>query len=284
MKERIPAYALFAACLSIAVGCAQTDYDLVTDSDQTLNGQGSGVVNTNGKAHFGKAMVAIVWPDGNDELFAFVDQAANGDRVLTTYNNFSTGAQPTFHTDLYCNPDWQGCAIFTAPDPETGDVDPFDGRLNENCSGARSLSILTDTGRYYGECGRLRMPLGDRLSMLNMGRLGAAFGLEGLYWDLHHSNTVVELDNEAGQTTTLGLSGSVRLLATPGPRPSAVVDLTNPLLGSTARRYADFLRDGATHATTARVTYNGITVSFRIAGKTGPSSPERVRAAADSHY
>lgn len=275
---------VLAACLAAGVGCAQTDYTLITDEDQTLNGQGSGVVNTNGKAHFGKALVAVVWPDGNDELFSFVDQAANGDRVLTTYNNYSTGAQPTFHTDFYCNPDWQGCAIFTAPDPEVGDVDPFDGRLNENCSGARSLSILMDSGRYYGECGRVGLPLGDRIAAMNMARIGREYGLEGLFWDFHHANTSVELDNESGRTVTLDLTGSIRTLVTPGPRPSAIVDLSNPLLGSTVRRYADFLRDDASHATTARVTYNGITVSFRIAGKTGPSSPERVRALAESRY
>ena len=44
-------YLGFCVMLSLGVGCAITNYELITDNDQVSNGQGSGVVNTNGKAH-----------------------------------------------------------------------------------------------------------------------------------------------------------------------------------------------------------------------------------------
>ena len=79
-------------------GCAVTDYKLMTDND-LVHQSGSGVVNTQGPAHFGKSNFITMWPDGTDELIHMVDQKANGDRTLTTYNNFTTGDDPAILGD-----------------------------------------------------------------------------------------------------------------------------------------------------------------------------------------
>ena len=149
-------YLGFCAVLISGVGCAITNYALITDNDQGNGTSGDGTVNTNGKAKLLTGFqVATIWPDGTDELFSMVDQKANGDRTLTTYNNYNPGgAGTTFLDDTYCTPDWNGCSIWTADDPESGDASPFDGAFNTNCNGARSLQSLLSSARYYGECGR----------------------------------------------------------------------------------------------------------------------------------
>jgi hypothetical protein len=147
-------YLAFCLVLVAGFGCAITNYGTITDNNQAQAGpQGvQPVINTAGKAHIMEtSQIATIWSDGTDEFINFVDQKADGTATLTTYNNFSTGSEPIFHDDLYCNTAWNGCSIFTAPDDNDSNI--FDGTTNLNCSGARSLSILLSTGRYYGECG-----------------------------------------------------------------------------------------------------------------------------------
>ena len=124
-----------------------------------------------------------------------VDQKADGTATITTYNNFSTGDGAIFKDDLYCNPDWNGCSIFTAPDDN--DEFLFDGRMNANCSGARSLSFLLSTERYYGECGRLalgnKVSLGDKMAWLNSFELGKIGSREALIKGLSSRNTNITL-------------------------------------------------------------------------------------------
>jgi len=273
-----------ALAVALCAGCALTDYGLITDNDQVARAGSTGVVNTNGKALvLLKSFYAVSYPDGTDELFSMVDQKANGDRTLTTYNNFSTGDDPVFRDDLYCNPDWQGCALFTAPDPEEGDVDPFDGVLNANCSGARSLVFNFTTPReWYGECGRGRLSLTDRLALLNMGRLARKFGREALLYDLNRGNTRVTLDNNAGSTVDVPLSGRAAFAAMAGARSITHVDATHPLIRDVLFRVADFLDDHRTERTTVTLTYNGISQSFDIGGE--PFSASRVREFAQRKY
>lgn len=267
-------YLGFCLVLAMGVGCAITDYSLITDNDQVANGQGSGVVNTNGKAHIiESSQIATIWPDGTDEYFSMVDQKANGDRTITTYNNYSTGGAPTFHDDLYCNPDWSGCAIWSAPDPETGDADIFDGSSNLNCAGARSLSLLLATSRYYGECGRAKMSLSDRLALANMGRLGTQMGREGLLFDLNRNNLSITLNNNAGFASNLAITGDATLFLSANGRRLGTLNATNPLLANVGRGFADFLRTYGTNRTTVTVTYNGISMNWDLGGqKTNSSS------------
>ena len=243
----------------LATACAVTDYDLITDNDQVSNGKGTGIVNTNGTAFIrNKNFVAMQWPDGTDNLLQYVDQTASGDRTITTYNNFSTGDEPIFAENLYCSPERQGCAIATADDPEVGDVDPFDYRLNPNCSGARSLSILMDSGRYYGECGRVVPSLGDRLSLLYMGTPMSRRGVAGLAWTLTPRTTTVHLDNLAGDRTLLPLTGEVGLTMLGNGTRRTTVDLTNPALKAMGDAFANWAQTRASHGNEIVVTYNGI--------------------------
>lgn len=259
-------YLGFCLVLAMGVGCAITNYSLITDNDQVSNGQGSGVINTNGKAKITSAQVATIWPDGSDELFTMVDQKTNGDRTLTTYNNFSTGGDPTFLDDFYCNPDWQGCAIYTAPDPEVGDDDIFDGSANANCFGARSLSVRLSTSRYYGECGRAKIGLSDRISLMNMGRLSTQFGSEGLMFDFNRNNFTAILDNNAGVASSLPITGDYGMFVNFDGKGRIALDFSNPLAANVGRSLADFVRTYGTGHSTLTVSYNGISSSFEMGG------------------
>lgn len=277
-------YLGFALVLAMGVGCAITDYSVIVDNDQVANGQGSGIVNTSGKAHLVEgSQIATLWPDGADEIINFVDQKANGDQVLTTYNNFSS-AYPIFHDDLYCNPDWAGCAITTAQNPVVGDADIFDYKWNPSCKGARSLSLLLSTTRYYGECGRAKISWADRVKAINLGTLGRAHGMEGLFYNLNHNNLTVTLDNNAGYVTTLPVTADATLFVGGQGRHKGMLDLTNPLMMGMFRSYADFLANHATHQTNMTVTYEGISLSYTIAGNYGISNPSNVLSIGNGHY
>lgn len=265
MKKAL--YLGFCLVLAMGVGCAITDYDLIVDNDQVSNGQGTGVVNTNGKALIMSAGVATIWSDGTDELFTMVDQKANGDRTLTTYNNFSTGGDPTFRDDLYCNPDWQGCSIFTAPDPEVGDVDSFDGTTNANCFGARSLSLLLGTTRYYGECGRANVPMADRIAFMNQGQITTVLGKEGLLYNLNRNVLSLTVNNNAGVAMNLPITGDYTMFISDKGRRQISLNMTNPLGANVGRAFADFLRTYGTSQTDVTITYNGISASFEMGGE-----------------
>lgn len=274
-------YLGFCVMLSLGVGCAITNYELITDNDQTATGQGSGVVNTNGKAHIRESsQIATIWPDGSDESIFFVDQKANGDRSLTTYNNFSTGGAPTFHDDFYCNPDWSGCSMVSASDPEVGDADIFDYTANWNCRGIRSLSYIISTTRYYGECGRASMSLEDRISLMNMGRIGNNFGMTGLFYDMNNLNTTIKLNNNAGFETTVPVTANISLFTTIQGSRHAVLDMTHPGVRAMGNFYADFLDQHATSRTQITIVYNGISFTREAAGRLDgrpATQPSRVR-------
>ena len=61
MKKAL--YLGFCLVLAMGVGCAITDYELIVDNDQVSNGQGTGVVNTNGKALIMSGGIATIWSD-----------------------------------------------------------------------------------------------------------------------------------------------------------------------------------------------------------------------------
>ena len=190
---KIVIYGVFCFCLVVGSGCALTEYELITDNDQVgRSGAAEKIINTNGKAKINTWIkVASTYSDGRDEIFWMTDQRADGTATITTYNNFSTGGGAIFHDDLYCNPDWNGCAIFTAPDDNDGRL--FDGKSNWNCSGARSISLLFTTTRYYGECGRFgmgsKMDLASKMQLLNTFELGKVGSREALYKKLSSQNT-----------------------------------------------------------------------------------------------
>lgn len=213
----------FAASMLTGFGCALTNYQLITDNDS------GGVVNTAGNAYIKQSsQVATLYPDGADNLIWYVDQKANGDRTLSTVNYFTTSGSP-FKDDLYCSPDWAGCKVSVSQDPEVGDVDDYDYNANFHCSGARSLSLLVSTTRYYGECGRAQAT--DRATrMIALANDMTPVQMNGATWlhtNLSALNTSLVLNNRNGSVYALPMTSQIGVTANLAKR-QMFVDLSNP--------------------------------------------------------
>lgn len=225
-------YLGFCLVLTLGIGCAVTNYELMVDQ---YNGE---IENTNGKARILKgSQTASIYSDGADNLFSYVDQKANGDRTLTTVNFFTTDGS-FFLDQTFCTPDWNGCSIWTADDPEVGDSSIFDGNWNQNCSGSRSLSYLVSTTRYYGECGRALSQL-DRINLfanLNWTSPSEASMV------LARNNFSLKLNGQDGTSLNLPIHGSVPV-SIDFRNNTLMVDARNPLLGTVAARASQFLRE-----------------------------------------
>jgi hypothetical protein len=276
-------YLGFCLVLATGVGCAISNYELITDNDQVANGQGTGVVNTNGKAHIRESFqVATIWPDGStDETLWFVDQKANGDRTLSTYNNYGTGyytgTEPTFHDDLYCNPDRNGCASVTSWDPEIGDVDIYDYSGNPNCLGYRSLVYLTSTTRYYGECGRAALGLSDRLALLNMGQPATLKGAEALRWVASPMNTSIFMDNLSGTKVNIPVTGVIPVTMSGDSSRKTALDITSPSLRGTFDAMSNFYANYGSRVNQIEVVYNGLSFTKSFATLNNPAQRLRDR-------
>jgi hypothetical protein len=281
------AYLGFMLLLVAGFGCAVTDYGVILDNNQVGHDDQTpsspicepncvrgifGCIcpeDTNGPAHIKEtSQIATIWPDGTDELINFVDQRVNGTATLTTYNNFSTGSEPTFHDDLYCNPDWNGCSIFTAQDDNDGNL--FDGKLNANCSGARSLSLLLSTGRYYGECGNqaAKFSMNDKLTALSTAIQAERFGRSGMLWSLDSANTTITARNLAtGQSflvPTFGISMD-HFMSESGNVAFSWLD--HAMLGPALLNFSGMLAgELGSEGIEVTVTVNGIDATFTFAG------------------
>ena len=264
MRVSVQGFGVLFLCVGI-LGCAQTDYGIITDNDQ-LRGSypADTIVNTNGKALYGKSFVATLYPDGNDQLFSMIDQKGDGTATITTYNNFSTGDGAIFKDDLYCNPDWNGCAIFTAPDDN--DENLFDGRMNANCSGARSLSFLISTERYYSECGRMalgdKVDLKDKIALLNTFELGRIGSREALIKGLSSRNTSISL-RKNGENIHLPIFGGYEVgLFVNG---TFHIDATNSLNQRNYDALASIVDRNGLDRYDLTVTVEGISASWPVA-------------------
>ncbi len=276
-------YLGFCLVLMTGFGCAITNYGLITDNNQTSAGGGAGEIrDTFGKAKLVHASQwATLQADGIDELLNFIDQEADGSQRLYTHNNFSVAGDATFSDDLYCSPETKGCAAVYSEDADPTDPneDPFKSRLNEECPGARSLSLSLSTGRYYGECGRTgTWSLQDKLSMYNMGEMGEMFGREVLMYTLNHNTFSIQLDNNAGIVSNLPITGEATAALSLNGQLNGLLDASSPLLGTMLRNYGAWLMENGADMTTVTVTYNGISRSFDIKGadETGIGSVSRI--------
>lgn len=250
----------FAAAVALGFGCAITNYELITDNDQ------GGVVDTRGKAYIRQSsQVATTWPDGNDNLIWYVDQRCNGDRRLTTYNYKTSATEDPFKDDLYCSPDWNRCAVVTANDPETGDVDDFDYHANEHCSGFRSLSLLVSTSRYYGECGRTAVT--DRtMRMIGLANEMSPVTYNGATWlrmNLSALNTSMVLNNNNGSVYALPMSSQVGVMANFAQR-RLILDLTNPNNRNLAQSAINWNAAHPGSHVTATLTISGQPTTFNV--------------------
>ena len=161
----------FALLAAFSLGCAITDYPVITDS---AGADSDGVMTGQYDLAYivPSSQIATIWDDGTDELFTLVSQDWKGDQWLKTYNNYDPSGLVTFLDQTYCDPTFDSsfCAISVAWNPDLpnayphGDQgagynnvdDPFDYVLDLNCSGARSLSQLVSYSTRTlrpGECG-----------------------------------------------------------------------------------------------------------------------------------
>jgi hypothetical protein len=264
-------YLGFCAVLVAGVGCAISDYQIITDNDQAHDGQQvtNGTVNTNGKAHIRSFQIALIFGSFTEEAINFVDQKTNGDRTLTTYMNHSTIGLggPTFHDDLYCNPDWTGCATWISHDPPGGfdrngaGFAAFDGRFNVNCKTPGIQQIFATTrarrGNYNdGECGRMNVAdVQKKITIMNMGELGEVGGESFLFYNIDQNNTTYMIGGELlpiyAQTIGLDFAGR-----------RAFVTRTNPMNIRTMRRAGSIVEAG--NAYDISITYNGIQFNKEI--------------------
>lgn len=159
---------LFLAVVVMSLGCAITDYPVITDT----RGADANAVMT---SFYDKALiipsagVATIWSDGSDDLFTLVTQTWEGDQWLYTYDNFDPTATIMWIDQLYCDPTHAtDCWIAKAWNPDLPNAYPhgdqgagynnvdniFDYFKDDSCMGARSLSVFVSYGaRYMGECG-----------------------------------------------------------------------------------------------------------------------------------
>jgi hypothetical protein len=247
----------FAISLLMGFGCALTNYELITDSDGRI-------VNTKGNAYIKQFFqTATVYPDGNDNLIWYVDQKPNGDRKLSTVNYFTTGTQNPVRDDLYCSPDWAGCKVATANDPEVGDLDDYDYTVNPHCSGYRSLSLLISTTRYYGECGRARNT--DRAGkMIGLAGSLTPVQIDGKTWlrgNLSALNSTMVLNNRNGSVVTLPITSDIGFTASLATR-RMILDLTNPNNRALAQNAIDWSQSHPGPGIEATVNVNGIDFVF----------------------
>jgi hypothetical protein len=158
-------YAAFIAAMTLALGCAITNYPVIfdtrgADDEQILE-------SFYDKAYIiPSGQVATIYDDGSDELFTEVAQDWKGDQWLYTFNNFDPTATVLFLDQTYCDPTRQtDCAAVVAWNPDLPEAysygsspinetdDPFDSTVNDDCSGARSFSVSVSYGSRIGECG-----------------------------------------------------------------------------------------------------------------------------------
>jgi hypothetical protein len=234
-------YMGFCLVLAMGIGCAATNYPVIID------GYTGAIENTNGKALIiPSSQVATLWSDGADNLFWMVDQKANGDQTITTYNYYTTDGTNFIDFD-YCSPDWTGCAIYTAPNPVVGDVDIFDGTPNYNCDGARSYSVRVSFGARYTECGRGIM---DRLNATQtMTELNG-----NLIANLSRANTQIIVGDQ-----NLSMVGVIPIELNLEGNGTLAIYADSPLMSRNLTNLHDLLsRTGTTHDVT--INFNGFEV------------------------
>ena len=201
MKKSL--YLAFIAALALSMGCIVTGYPLITDRTVA---DGFFIVNTNGKAMINEySHVASVYPDGRrEETFAMIDQKFDGSATITSYAQ--VGYDPSgFIGDTYCNPEWNGCAMATAPNG--GSL--WDYTYNINCDGIFSVQYLYSySPNRPGECGRGMMQNPGLLNAItgSFVDLGDAWGL-----NLNRSNTRLIGTDDQGHSFDMPLFGNTQM-------------------------------------------------------------------------
>lgn len=257
--------ATWAVLLALALGCALTDYPIVTDD----RGDYSGIIRTAHKAYvFQSAQAATVYPDGSDELFVLVYQNQYGDQSLYTFNNYDPTGATVFLDQTYCDWKFEDCEVVRAWNPVQND-DDFDYEFFEDCSGARSVGLLIAYGTRFGECGDRRPIGGDLQEAFSVfSDLGKTTwrGAPAYHLPFDATNTTVTLESGAGAVESMPIFGNFDVILTDE------LQLAVPMTPN-ARHQLNWLRGWVDrHGAGARLTYdyqgfvNHLDVHFRADG------------------
>ena len=251
---------LLLMILIFGVGCAVTDYPVITDT----RGDFSGVVRTGHNAYIRPtATVATIWPDGSDELFTMVYQNQYGDQKLYCYDNFDPTASVVFMDKTYCDWRYDGCANTVAWNPVDSNIDNrFDYEFFPLCSGARSQCTLLAVSSRIGECGDA-MFWGDKQS------LAAEFAALATTSWRGRTAYIVPLDS-ANTTVTLTANGRTEAVPVFGAFTAYLDDALRMMIPMTPnasnelRWLSGFVAENGRRARAA-VQYNSLTAGFDIA-------------------
>ena len=108
--------------------------------------------------------------------------------------------------------------------------------------------------------------------------------MEGLFYGMTPADTRITLDNRAGTVVPLPLSGQVHAFLSMKGGNRVAVDLTHPSFATTGRFHADFLERHATRESEVTISYHGIALTQRIAGRVGVSNSSRVLEVVQQHF
>ena len=237
-------YAGFCLALLMGLGCAITDYPIITDwyTGETIATNGKALIMSTGQ-------VATTYPDGGSDCsFSMIDQKATGEGTLTSYNHFTTDGS-MFLDHLYCSPDWTGCSMVTA----SNGGEPFDFTANWNCKGIRSLYYVLSVGVRYGECGNASLEANNVMNAL----------------DVVNSNTlagVINRNTTQAYLTSNGFSTAVNIY---GSYPFTynlqqerfTIDMSTPLYNAQRRVMTNWRDNYQAGSTNLDIYYKGVQIS-----------------------
>ncbi len=252
-------YSVLILALLASLGCAITNYGVITDD----RGDYSGVIRTGHKAYIiPTSQTATTYPDGSDELFSMVTQNQYADRTIYTFNNFDPTATALFLDQTYCDWRYEGCEIIRARDPHQDHLDdPFDNEQFPECDGFRSLSLFVDQAERVGECG-------DRI-FSNRQDLAAEFaelptttfrGETAYVVPMNDANTAITLTNTDGLSFNVPLYGQHTGFITNKLQFVATMTPNSRFVNEWLRNYAT--EHGS--IATAEITYGSLSGNMQI--------------------
>jgi len=255
-------YLAFCAAVLMSLGCATISYPVITDDYFWTT------VNTNGKAHVMETTQVGLGIGGKYyEQMSFVDQAASGYQHISVIEQqiaYMAG-YVNFHSDTYCNPDWNGCAWYTNDYMPITDCTFYgpNSRINWACfkTSAYGLCYIGRTA----ECGRgLGIPKDLRGSEI-VSLIGA--GIENghnMIYNINNNTTRLVLQNPQGAMTTFKFAGNTELNVNLR-KGTMLIDGNSPNWAVNVRKMAS-LFDAGFQTGTAQLTIGGVTRDFQFAG------------------
>ncbi len=207
-KTAIASCSLFALVL---LGCAYTDYPVITDT----RGDYSGVIRTGHKAYIIPSnTVAVIWPDGSDQVFSTVAQNQFGDQTLYAFNNYDPTASVMYLDQTYCDWRYDGCESVRAWNPANPAIDdPYDFEQFPDCSGWRTMELTGWVDSRIGECGDgLMRPDPQHFAEEFANLVVTAWrGGNGYLLPVDASNTTITFTGTNGVAETMPLYGHFNL-------------------------------------------------------------------------